>query len=474
MCGFVGMIGADAVASSVMLSLHALQHRGQDAAGLGTMDDGSFHLVKDLGMVSQAVAPAVGFGGRGGIGHVRYPTSGSTSTREDAQPFLTRRPGILLAHNGNVTNVPELIRTLRAQGLHVLSQCDAEPILLVLAEALTAIRPSGHTADDVAAAVGEVFRTVRGAYSVVALLEVDGEDTLIAFRDPHAIRPGVYAQREDGAWIVASESVALDVLAAGDAYNEVRHMPPGALLLLRAGRPEHRIDIAPARSHHCVFERIYFARPDSLMEEGRILSTRWALGRAVARRIEERGIEVDVVVAVPDTSRPAAMAIAEALGVQNREGFIKNRYSGRTFIMPDATARNAALRLKLNPISEIFRDQRVLLVDDSIVRGTTMQRIVRMVRRLKPAALHLAIFSPPVAHPCFYGIDIPSEAELAAARMDTDALAAHLEADSLTYLDEAGLDAVFGPNICAACFTGRYPVEVTARERADIMADRRP
>ena len=457
-----------------MLGLHALQHRGQDAAGLGTVDSGSFHMVKDLGMVSTAVASAATFPGRGGIGHVRYPTSGSTSTREDAQPFLTRRPGILLAHNGNVTNVPELTRSLRAKGLHVLSQCDAEPILLVLAEALTAIRPSGHTSDDVRRAVAEVFATVKGAYSVVALLEVDGQDTLIAFRDPHAIRPGVYAQRADGMWIVASKSVALDVLAAGDAHNEVRHLPAGALLLLRAGEPEVRIDIAPRQTHHCVFERIYFARPDSTMEEGRVLSTRWKLGRAVAKIIEERRIEVDVVVAVPDTSRPAAMAIAEALGADNREGFIKNRYSGRTFIMPDDAARNAALRLKLNPIAEIFRGKKVLLVDDSIVRGNTMRRIVRMVRRLEPTELHLAIFSPPVAHPCFYGIDIPSEAELVAARMGRDELAAHLEADSLTYLDEAGLAAVFGPDICAACFTGRYPVKVTAQERADIMSDRRP
>lgn len=474
MCGFVGIIGSESVASSVMLGLHALQHRGQDAAGLGTVDDGSFRLLKDLGLVSRAVAAAADFPGRAGIGHVRYPTSGSTATREDAQPFLTRRPGILLAHNGNVTNVPELARELRSRGLHVLSQCDAEPILLVLAEALTAIRPAGHTADDVAQAVREVFRTVRGAYSVVAALEVDGQDTLIAFRDPHAIRPGVYAQREDGAWIVASESVALDVLGAGDANNDIAHLPPGALLLLRAGQPEIRIDVAPGATHHCVFERIYFARPDSRMEEGRVLSTRWKLGRQVAQSIRERGIEVDVVVAVPDTSRPAAMAIAEALGAENREGFIKNRYSGRTFIMPDDAARNAALRLKLNPIPEIFRGKRVLLVDDSIVRGNTMHRIVRMVRRLGPETLHLAIFSPPVAHPCFYGIDIPSEAELIAARMDADALAEHLEADSLTYLDEDGLEQVFGPDVCAACFTGRYPVEVTAEERAGIMADRRP
>jgi amidophosphoribosyltransferase len=474
MCGFVGIIGPDAVARSLILGLYALQHRGQDAAGIGTLHRGALKVRKSLGLVSQALADAADVPGNAGIGHVRYPTSGSSSNAADAQPFITRRPGMLLAHNGNITNVPELTDLLRVRGVHVQSQCDAEPVLLLLADALIKIRPAGHTTEDLTRAVGEVFDKVRGAYSVVAVLEVDGEDTLVAFRDPHGIRPGVYGQREDGTWIVASESVALDVLSAGDAKNPVHQMPPGGLLLLRHGKPEQRVDIQTRTPSPCVFERIYFARPDSLMGEGRVLSTRWQLGRVLARQIRARGIEVDVVVAVPDTSRPAAMAIAEDLGVENREGFIKNRYSGRTFIMPDDASRNAALRLKLNPIPEFFRGKRVLLVDDSIVRGNTMRRIVRMVRDLEPTSIHLAIFSPPVLNPCFYGIDMPSSDELIAARMTPDQLATYFAADSLTYLSEDGLDAVFGPAACTACFTGRYPVEVSKAERASITADRRP
>jgi amidophosphoribosyltransferase len=474
MCGFVGMVGNDAVAGPLLLGLQSIQHRGQDAAGLATWDGDRFHLVKDLGLIPQAV-PLESLDrmtGRAGIAHVRYPTAGSVSTREDAQPFFTRRPGLLLAHNGNVTNVPELTHALRQEGLHVLSQCDAEPIMLVFAQELGALRASGHTTADVVQAVAAVFRRVRGAYSVVALLEVDGRSTLVAFRDPHGIRPGVYGRR-DGAWIAASESVALDVLG----FERVGDLPHGEVLLLRPNEPEVRVAVAPSPARHCVFERIYFARPDSVMEDGRVNQQRWRMGRQLAREWATKGLTADVVVAVPDTSRPAAMAMADELGLKNREGFIKNRYSGRTFIMPDAASRNAALRLKLNPIREIFQGKRVLLVDDSIVRGTTMRRIVSMVRELGPSELHLAVFSPPVRHACFYGIDMPSEDELVAATMDTNTLerqlAERLGADSLTFLSVAGMREVLGPTTCDACFTGDYCVPVSQREKDSILADRR-
>ncbi len=474
MCGFVGMIGTREAAPSLLLGLQAIQHRGQDAAGVGTLVDGRFHLVKGMGMITQAIpeADAVTLRGAAGIAHVRYPTAGAVSTANDAQPFLTRRPGILLAHNGNVTNVPEVAAQLREQGLYVLSECDAEPILLVLAEELTRLRPAGHTHDDVVTAVRGVFARVRGAYSVVAVLEVEGRETLVAFRDPHGIRPGVYG-RNAGAWVVASESVALDVLEA----EKVGDLPPGEVVFFRAGEEPVRRPVLAARPRLCSFERIYFARPDSQMEDGRINRSRWLLGRQLAREIRQRGLEVDVVVAVPDTSRPAAMAIAEELGVKNREGMIKNRYSGRTFIMPDQATRNAALRLKLNPVAEIFEGQRVLLIDDSIVRGNTMRRIVSMLRGLSPAALHLGIFSPPVRHPCFYGIDMPSADELVAARFTPEAiqerLAAQLGADSLTFLSLAGLREVLGPGICDACFSGEYVVPVSDAERGSILGERR-
>jgi amidophosphoribosyltransferase len=238
-----------------------------------------------------------------------------------------------------------------------------------------------------------------------------------------------------------------------------------------------RRDVPSGDPKHCIFERVYFARPDSRMEDGRVNRTRWRMGRQLAKEWRARGFEADLVVAVPDTSRPAAQAMAEELGIPTREGFIKNRYSGRTFIMPDQKTRDAALRLKLNPIREMFEGNRVLLVDDSIVRGSTMRRIVQMLRDLKPESLHIAIFSPPVRHPCFYGIDMPTQDELVAARHDPedvqDALAGYLGADSVTFLSVQGLAELSGPGFCMACFDGDYVVPVDDDERAEIIAERR-
>ncbi len=475
MCGFVGLIAPDTVAPSLVMGLQSIQHRGQDAAGAATFDGQRWHLTKDLGMVSSVLSAdrIQGMTGNVGIAHVRYPTAGTTSTQQDAQPFQTRHPGILLAHNGNLTNIPELTAQLNEQGCHVLSGCDAEPLLLVFAQELQAIRPANHTADDVATAVAAVYRRVRGAYSVVAVLAVDGAPTLVAFRDPHGIRPGCYGQRADGAWIVASESVALDVLD----FEKRGDLPAGEVMFFRAGAEPDRRCVAPDTPRPCVFERIYFARPDSRMEEGRVNRSRWRMGRTLAREWAAKGVEADVVVAVPDSSRPAAMAMAEELGVPHREGFIKNRYSGRTFIMPDAASRKAALRLKLNPIREMFEGKRVLLVDDSIVRGTTMGRIVEMLRGLNPAALHVAIFSPPVRNPCFYGIDMPSPSELVATRYSPQdverALAEQIGADSLTFLSIEGLKSVMGEDVCAACFDGEYTVPISEDEKSFIMGERR-
>lgn len=475
MCGFVGIVADKPVATSLLLAMQSIQHRGQDQAGLGTFDRRAVHLVKGNGTVERAVPDAQlpELVGHAGIGHVRYPTAGSRVTPEDAQPFRTRQPGILFAHNGNVVNVPEVSAWLRDEGWVVLSQCDAEPILLVFACALQKIRPSGHTQDDVVAAIREVYKRIRGAYSAVAILEVDGQSTLVTFRDPHGIRPASYGHRaEDGAWLVASESVAHDVLDV----ERLGDVPPGGALFLRQGQPKIEVQIADAPTRHCVFERIYFARPDSIMEDGRVNRTRWLMGRKLAQEWRARGLEADLVIAVPDTSRPAAMAMSDELGLPHREGFIKNRYSGRTFIMPDQAARDAALRLKLNPIREMFEGKRVLLVDDSIVRGSTMRRIVRHLRSLGPAAIHLAIFSPPVRNPCFYGIDMPTHDELIASKFDADALqdalAAHFDTDSVTYLSVEGMKAVSGEAVCDACFTGAYEVPVSPAERAALEADR--
>ncbi len=457
------------------MALQAIQHRGQDAAGIGTHDDGFLNIHKDLGMVSAALPPAAlkTLIGTSGIGHVRYPTLGGNK-RGDAQPFMTRRPSIVLAHNGNVTNLNELEDHLVGRGMRMTSHCDSEPILLVFGDELLRIRVAKHTQGDIVRALKVLMEKVKGSYSVAAIMAVDGKETLIAFRDPHGIRPAVYGTRADGAWMVASESVSLDVLD----FTMVGHVPPGTVVLMRKGEEPIIRSVTPKPLHHCVFEDIYFARPDSVMESGRVYARRRIMGQRLAEEWASKGLDADVIVAVPDTSRPAAQAMSEALGLPNREGFIKNRYSGRTFIMPDQATREASMRLKLNPIDEIFRGQRVIMVDDSIVRGTTMRRMVQMVRRHEPTAIHVAIFSPPVRYPCFYGIDMPSKAELVASQLPDEELESRLAekfgTDSVTFLSRRGLNEVAGNRICAACFTGDYPIPVNEDERGYILKERRP
>ncbi len=465
MCGFVGLIGVEGAAGAAANALQALQHRGQDACGIGTVHRSRVHLVKDLGMVGQV------FGGErlgslpgtAAIGHVRYPTVGA-GVREDAQPFHTRRPGVLMAHNGNVTNVPQLEAWLARRGIRVQSGCDVEPIMLVFAEGLR-----GAAVENVKDAVRDVFDQVRGAYTCAALCEIGGKDTLVAFRDPFGVRPGVYGTDGAGAWCVASESVALDALG----FEVLGEIPPGCVMLFAAGEPPRIEPVRAPQPHRCLFERIYFARPDSKMEDGRVFQVRWDLGRRLGEEWRAKGLEADVVVPVPDTSRPAAQAMAETLGLPFREGFIKNRYSGRTFIMPDAATRQSALRLKLNPIPEILEGRRVILVDDSVVRGTTVRRLAELVRSVKPKEVHLAIFSPPVRHPCFYGIDMPSKAELVAARVPEAEWAKTFGVDSVTFLSVEGLRQTTRTPACMACFDGNYPIPVSTDEVAAIVADRR-
>lgn len=477
MCGFVGLIGVEPVAPALCLGLSAVQHRGQDAAGLGTWDQGSLQVYKDLGKVEDIFTSDVldTLRGTSGIAHVRYPTVGS-STRNDAQPFMMRRPAIVAAHNGNLVNLQGLYTHLASRGLRPVSACDSEPILLLMGDELLRLKLVGHTVDDLVVALRAAMERLRGSYSVAAVLELDGKESLVCFRDPHGIRPAVYGRRGD-AWAVASESVSLDVLD----FERVGDVPAGTVVVLRKGEEPVIREVLRKEAHHCIFEDIYFARPDSVMAGARVYSRRWKLGEKLADEWATKGLQADVVVAVPDTSRPAAQAMAERLGIPHREGFIKNRYSGRTFIMPDQATREAAMRLKLNPIDEIFRGKSVVIVDDSIVRGTTMRRIVQMVRKLEPRQIHVAIFSPPVTHPCYYGIDMPSVDELVAVRVSganggtmEERLALQFGADTVTFLSERGLRDVAGDPICAACFTGRYPVAVDDAERCWIVRDRRP
>ena len=486
MCGFIGIVGKRQAAREIHIALQTLQHRGQDAAGIATKDESRFPLFKALGTVPHAIAEShvEALTGRIGVGHVRYPTFGRT-VQEDAQPFFYRQPGVLMAHNGNITNYDSLAEALADESVHLISTCDIEPVMCLFAGKMMERRRKGHTVDDATDAFAHVLDSVTGAYSVVGVAELDGVDTLFTFRDPRGIRPAVWGERE-GAFAVASESVALDALG----YEYRGDVEPGEIMFFRAGeRPITRNPERHQPEHAaCIFEHIYFARPDSIIDRKTVYEVRLAMGRRLAEEWRTRGHDVDTVIPIPDTSRPAATALGEALGKPIREGFIKNRYSGRTFIMPDQVARNSALRLKLNPIRSEIKNKRVLLVDDSIVRGNTVRSIIQLVRSLGPREVHLAIFSPPVTHPCYYGIDMSVPTELVARqhlgldfegpltlerqRAYEDTLAAELNLDSLTHLSHQGLDHVATWPKCAACFTGRYPEPLSVSQRDAIEAQR--
>ncbi len=478
MCGFVGMISKTDVSGEIHLALQAIQHRGQDSAGIATMsaDGRQFFLRHGLGTVAQVLLQKDLdiLKGPGGVGHVRYPTIGQ-GTLEDAQPFFYRQPGVLMAHNGNVTNYRELQDSLASRSIHLLSHCDVEPALCEFADALMAARPANHTLEDAIDALRKIHQRVKGSYSVVTTLMLDGIPTLVVLRDPNGIRPAIVGQRHDGAWLAASESVALDVLDFEHSFTPNQ----GEAVFLRAGQAPIRHQLESGCSAPCIFEHIYFARPDSIIDGKTVYEQRMGYGRALGERIRAKGIVADVVVPVPDTARPAAAAMAEELSLPLREGFIKNRYSGRTFIMPDQITRNAALRLKLNTLPSEVRNRNVLLVDDSIVRGTTLRRVINLLRNAGAKSVHLAIHSPPVRNPCYYGIDMSTREELFAAQFDgpIDAVepkaAEALGADSMTYLPVEALDEVFGSPRCGACFDKNYPQPLSESMQHDIAADRR-
>ena len=478
MCGFVGIISNQDVAGEVYVALQAIQHRGQDSAGIGTMVEAGnrFNMRRGLGNVVHALKQndLDGLVGPVGIGHVRYPTIGG-GTIDDAQPFFYRQPGVIMAHNGNVTNYEELRDSLLERSIHLLSHCDVEPALCEFADHLVSRRPKDHTLEDALEALREVLKRVRGSFSIVAALMLDGKPTLVVLRDPNGIRPAVVGRRADGSWIAASESVALDVLN----YQYEFEPEPGEAIFLRSGEEPIRHSLKQRSSAPCIFEFIYFARPDSVMSKNSVYENRLGFGRALARRFQTKKIEADVVIPIPDTARPAATAMAEELSLPLREGFIKNRYSGRTFIMPDQITRNAALRLKLNPLPREIQGRRVILLDDSIVRGNTLRRVIELVRQVGASEVHLAIHSPPVRNPCFYGIDMSTEEELFARKFEGSLeeieikAAEELGADSLTYLDVASMDRVFGKPRCAACFDGVYPQPLTESEMTNIVGDRK-
>jgi amidophosphoribosyltransferase len=481
MCGFIGIYGPEGsdVAFEIYEGLLAVQHRGQDAAGITTFTD-SFHVKKGLGLVRDVFNERNMSRLRGhlGVGHVRYPTVGAGAD-DDVQPFHIVFPnGIAMAHNGNVTNFLELKSSLQRAGIRPGSSCDLEVILFVFARALGERVKAGSrvTADDVFAAVQAVYREVKGAYSVVAVL-ADG--ALVAFRDPFGIKPICFGEKrtQEGVWYAcASESVVLDVIG----YKKTIDIGAGEALYIGTDRKVVSRKLSDQPHRPCIFELVYFARHDSMLDDISVYKTRRRFGEALADQWREAHAPMpEAIIPVPDSSREAAMAMAQSLGVPYREGLVKNRYIGRTFIMPSQQARSNSVRRKLNTIRLEFEGKDVLLVDDSIVRGHTSRRIVQMAREAGANRVYMAVTSPPLIAPCPYGIDMATKKEFVAAGKSTDQIAATLGLDYLMYLDRDRMNAaarVGNPRIekfCNACFTGEYPTgDVTREMLAEIEGER--
>ncbi|TSA48711.1 MAG: amidophosphoribosyltransferase [Nitrosomonadales bacterium] len=482
MCGIIGVVGRTPANQLLYDGLLVLQHRGQDAAGIVTCDGGTFYMHKSNGMVQDVfhTRHMRSLVGNAGIAHVRYPTAGSSSAAE-AQPFYVNSPfGIVLGHNGNLTNSEQLKREMFRQDLrHINTSSDSEVLLNVLAHEIEqTAHNSALDVDMVFDAVAGVHKRCRGAYAVVAMIANYG---MLAFRDPYGIRPLVIGKRDTGKgaeYVVASESVALDVLG----FTLLRDVAPGEAVFVDMDGNFYSRQCAerPVLSP-CIFEYVYLARPDSVIDGVSVYQTRLHMGESLAEKIrrEWKLLDIDVVIPIPDTSRPSALQLANALNLTYREGFIKNRYIGRTFIMPGQALRKKSVRQKLNPIGMEFKDKNVLLVDDSIVRGTTSQQIVQMARDAGANKVFFASAAPPVRFPNVYGIDMPSRHELLATGRSDEEIRREIGADALIYQDlEALMHCVQRGNAAiqrfdCSCFNGDYVTgDVSEEYLADIEAVR--
>jgi amidophosphoribosyltransferase len=484
MCGIVGVVAKNAVNQLLYDGLLVLQHRGQDAAGIVTAEGPTFHMHKGPGMVrdvfrTRNMRALTGFSG---IAHTRYPTAGSAWSGAESQPFYVNSPfGIVLGHNGNLTNTEQLKNDLFRQDLrHVNTNSDSEVLLNVLAHELQE-SATNYKLDPatIFAAVSGVYRRCRGAYAVVAMIAGYG---LLAFRDAHGIRPLVFgrAESEQGTeYMVASESVALDSLG----FQVARDVAPGeAIFIDQDGNFHSRQCAAEVSLNPCIFEFVYLARPDSVIDGISVYETRLRMGESLAEKIKRqyRHIDIDVVIPIPDSSRPAAMELSKRLNLPYREGFIKNRYIGRTFIMPGQSIRQRSVRQKLNAIAMEFRGKNVLLVDDSIVRGNTSREIVQMAREAGARRVFFASAAPPVRYPNVYGIDMPTREELIAFGRSEAEIAREIGCDELIYQDlEALREDVrsVNPKVASfedSCFSGIYVTGDVTREYLDgVEAQRR-
>ena len=480
MCGIVGIVGKSPVGPALYDALTMLQHRGQDAAGIATLDGQKISLHKDNGLLRDVFLPEdmAGLAGNAGIGHVRYPTAGLEDSSE-AQPFYVNSPyGIALGHNGNLINTAELSQELfDSDRRHLNTTSDSEVLLNVLAHHIQKQTPKCLKPKHVFKAVDKVHHRCRGAYSTVALICGFG---IVGFRDPHGIRPMVLGRRKTAngmEHIIASEDVALDVLG----FELMRDVAPGETVVITLDGELHT-HVSEGRAEHspCIFEFVYFARPDSMMDDISVYKARLRMGQALARKIlrERPDHDIDVVIPVPDTSRTAALPLAYDLEVKYREGFIKNRYIGRTFIMPGQNVRKRSVKQKLNAIDLEFRKKNVLIVDDSIVRGTTSKKIIQMAREAGARKVYFASASPPVRYPNIYGIDMPAPSELIAAGRSEEEIREELGADWLIYqelddLIEACREG--NPSIGrfdTSCFSGEYVTGVEPGYLERLQAQR--
>jgi len=453
-CGLFGVFGHPEAAHLAYMGLYALQHRGQESAGLAVGDGTRIRLQKGMGLVNDVfTADALdSLPGDRAMGHVRYSTSGDT-VATNAQPYLIEchRGPIAIGHNGNLVNAAILRRELEAAGSIFQSTSDTEVILHLYA------RSHRERLED---AIAASLYKVMGAFSLLFLTR----DALVAARDPWGFRPLVLGKL-NGATIVASETCALDLIDAG----YVRDVEPGEIVVVDADGLHSFKPFPPEPSAHCIFEHVYFARPDSLVFGRTVLDSRLRLGRQLAR---ESPAEADVVVPIPDSGMGAALGFARESGLPFEWGLIRNHYVGRTFIQPRQGQRSAGVKIKLNPVRQVIEGRRVVLIDDSIVRGTTSRKIVHMVREAGAREVHMRISSPPTTGPCYYGIDTPLKSELIASSHSVDEIRRFIEADSLAYLSHEGLLAAVGDEAsrrhCTACFSGRYPVAVTVLDESQL------
>lgn len=457
-CGVFGIFGRQDAAAIATLGLHALQHRGQEAAGIVSYDGSQFHVERHVGLIGDTFTKKSvidSLKGTRAIGHTRYATTGGSGLR-NVQPLFAElaEGGIAIAHNGNITNAMTVQRALQKQGAIFSSTSDTETILHLIATSKER---------DINARFIEAVRQLEGAFSLVALTA----KKMIGCRDPLGIRPLVLGDL-DGSWILASETCALDIIGA----RYVRDLKPGEMVVVTTKGIESHFPFEPEKSRFCIFEYVYFARPDSSVEGRNVYQVRKNIGVELAR---ESPVDADLVVPVPDSGTPAAIGFAQEAGLPFELGIIRNHYVGRTFIQPSDSIRHMGVKLKHNANRRMIEGRRVVLVDDSIVRGTTSQKIVQMVREAGAREVHMRIASPPTRASCFYGVDTPETAKLLASRMSIEEMAEFIRVDSLGFLSIDGLYRAVGeaernmesPQFCDACFTKDYPTRLTDLDGTD-------